>query len=169
MVTSGFLSDRFQTRYPFIIGSASLALIALVSMLAIPQDKYPGAGYGMLFVLCIGIYPALTALICLVMNNVAPSSKRAIGIAIYFGFGNAGGMVGSNIFVTHEAPYYRLGYGVCLGHTVGLIVCATALRLVYGRLNKQRDAMSEDEIRSKYTDDELMMLGDASPFFRYNT
>lgn len=167
MIACGFLSDKLKTRYPFIVGPGLVAMLSLVAMLVIPHARMPGLGFGMLFPLCAGIYPAMTTIICLVMNNVAPSSKRAIGIAIYFGFGNASGMVGSNIFVTNEAPQYRLGYSVCLGHTVGLLICGTILRIAYGRANKQRDAMTEEEIHSKYTDQELTELGDHSPYFRY--
>lgn len=31
----------------------------------------------------------------------------------------------------------------------------------------KRDAIPEEEIRAKYTDNELVLLGDKSPLFRY--
>lgn len=167
MVSAGFLSDKLKTRYPFIAVPGFMAMLSLVAMLAIPQAKLPGLGFAMLFPLCAGIYPAMTILICLIMNNVAPSLKRAMGIAIYFGFGNLGGMVGSNIFVTPQAPQYRLGYSVCLGYIVLLLVYVSLLCYGYRKANRERDAISEEEIRSKYTDEELFELGDKSLYFRY--
>jgi hypothetical protein len=45
------------------------------------------------------------------------------------------------------------------------------LRWAYARENKKKDAMiaeqGEEAIRAQYTDDELMQMGDKSPFFRY--
>jgi hypothetical protein len=41
------------------------------------------------------------------------------------------------------------------------------LELSYKRINKQRDAMDEDEVRAKCTEEQLARMGDKSPFFRY--
>ena len=41
--------------------------------------------------------------------------KRAISSAMMVGFGNAGGIVASNIFISAEAPAYPTGYGTTLG------------------------------------------------------
>lgn len=40
--------------------------------------------------------------------------------------------------------------------------------LILKRINAKRALMSEDEIRAKYTDDELAEMGDESPLFRYS-
>jgi AAA+ superfamily predicted ATPase len=47
------------------------------------------------------------------------------------------------------------------------IVATIALRITFKRINAQRNAMSEEEVRAKYTDVELLEMGDKSPFFRY--
>lgn len=47
-------------------------------------------------------------------NNLAPSWKRAVGMAFVNSGGNLGGLVGSNIFLDSEAPHYPLGYGICV-------------------------------------------------------
>ena len=36
-----------------------------------------------------------------------------------------------------------------------------------GRINAERDAMSEADIRAKYGVDELTEMGDRSPYYRY--
>ena len=63
-----------------------------------------------------------------------------------------GGAIGSNIFLAQEEPHYWLGYGLALGMVLAAIVSTFVLRIAYGRLNKQRDQMSEEEIRAKYTE-----------------
>lgn len=37
------------------------------------------------------------------------------------------------------------------------------------RINSKRAAMDENEIRSRYTEEELSEMGDTSPLFRYAT
>lgn len=41
------------------------------------------------------------------------------------------------------------------------------MRFMLARINKQRDRFTEEEIRAKYTDEELTEMGDMSPLFRY--
>jgi hypothetical protein len=48
---------------------------------------------------------------------------------------------------------------------------AYVLRLAYQHVNEKRDnvlrELGEDGLRAKYTDAELLEMGDRSPFFRY--
>ena len=45
---------------------------------------------------------------------------------------------------------------------VGIAICATfVLRFAYKRANEKRDAMSEEDIRAKYSEQELLDLGDS--------
>jgi hypothetical protein len=53
----------------------------------------------------------------------------------------------------------------------GAILMTLVLRWAYARENRKKDAMlaemGEAAIRAKYSEDELMNMGDKSPFFRY--
>jgi hypothetical protein len=53
------------------------------------------------------------------------------------------------------------------GMVSAAIVCTMILKTVLERINKKRDAMDENEIRAKYSEVELIELGDKSPLFRY--
>ena len=53
------------------------------------------------------------------------------------------------------------------GMVSAAIVCTMILKTVLERINKKRDAMDEGEIRAKYSEVELIELGDKSPLFRY--
>lgn len=44
---------------------------------------------------------------------------------------------------------------------------AVALKWAHERENKKRDAMNLDEIREKYSDEDLLIMGDKSPLYRY--
>lgn len=51
------------------------------------------------------------------------------------------------------------------------IIVAYGLRIAFRRVNEERDRVlaeeGEDAIRAKYTEQELLDMGDLSPFFRY--
>jgi hypothetical protein len=100
-------------------------------------------------------------------NNLAGSWKRSIGMALQISIGGMGGAIGSNIYLSKEAPHYWTGYGVSLSVIAMAFFAAIFLRWKLNRINKKRDAMSLEEIHSKYTEQELKEMGDGSPLFRY--
>ena len=88
-------------------------------------------------------------------------------MAIQISIGNLGGAIGSNIYLGKEAPHYWTGYGFSLGIIIVALCSAIILRLSLNRINKQRDLMVPEEIHAKYSQQELLDMGDYSPFFRY--
>jgi hypothetical protein len=60
---------------------------------------------------------------------------------------------------------------VSLGVRVAGILAAFILRKAYQRENGKRDellaAEGEEGVRARYTEQELLELGDLSPFYRY--
>jgi hypothetical protein len=82
-----------------------------------------------------------------------------------------GGICGSNIYLVAQAPKYPTGFGVSLGCCVLGIIAAMILRVEYSRQNRARDALiareGEAAVKARYTDQELLDLGDKSPFYRY--
>jgi hypothetical protein len=92
-------------------------------------------------------------------------------MALLASVGNLGGIAGSNIFLAREAPKYPTGFGVGLAISVASILMAFVLRYAFAAENRKRDALlaerGSDAIRAQYSDQELLDLGDLSPFFRY--
>ncbi|KAI1961918.1 hypothetical protein LOZ58_002995 [Ophidiomyces ophidiicola] len=170
-VTFAFISDHYKQRTPFIVAGYTIAALGFTAQLAIPQPKFPGLTYGMLFLVAAGLYAPFISIVCLIANNLAPSSKRAVGMALLISMGNLGGIAGSNIYRASEKPRYPTGFGVSLGMSLIAIIMTFVLRRAYRNLNEGRDRLLADEgdevIRARYTDQELLDLGDESPFFRY--
>lgn len=79
--------------------------------------------------------------------------------------------MGSNIYLAREAPRYHTGFGVSLAMCVLAIIATVILRWGYSTENKRRDQLERDvsnaEIRARYSEEEMLELGDRSPFFRY--
>jgi MFS family permease len=166
-ILSAIHSDRYKNRSNFIIYPFMLAAAGYIILLALPHPELPGATYGALFIVAGGLYPVICGVISWNANNLAGSWKRSIGMAIQICIGGLGGAVGSNIYLGREAPHYWTGYGFSLGIIVAAWCSAIALRWGLNRENRRREAMSEEEIREKWTEEELEEMGDASPRFRY--
>lgn len=186
-----FWSEKVQQRTPFIMAGYSIAVLGFIAQLAIPQTRLPGLTYGFLFPVAIGLYSPFIQIVCLTANNLAPSSKRAVGMAILISIGNFGGIAGSNvskkisllsnqfstqsdrwqIYIKSQAPKYPVGFGTGLAICCCAIIMAFLLRLEFARQNRKKrellDREGEDAIRARYTDQELLDLGDKSPFFFY--
>lgn len=166
-----WLSDYYRTRSPFIIAGYCIASVGFIAQLAIPHPKYPGLTYGFLFPVAGGLYCPFICLVSWIANSLAPSSKRAVGMALLISVGNMGGIMGSNIYLAREAPKYRTGFGVSLAMCGAAIAMTFVLRWAYGAENKRRDELfqqnTEEEIRARYSDQEMLDLGDRSPFWRY--
>ena len=146
------LSDKFRNRWIFIITPFSIALVGYIALLSIPHPALPGLTYFFLFVISIGLYASIIGTVSWVGNNLAPAFRRAVGMAMFMTLGNVGGIVGSNIFLQHQAPRYWVGYGLSSGFIVAAILATLALKVATQRINKARDRLSEDEIRAQYTE-----------------
>jgi len=170
-VIVAFWADHIQQRTPFIMGGFAIGVVGFIAELAIPHPRLPGVTYFFLFLVATGLYCPFTCIVTLIANNLAPSSKRAVGMALLISVGNMGGICGSNIYLARQAPKYPVGFGVSLTICAMGIIAAGVLRWEYKRENKKRDELvareGEEAIRARYTEQELLDLGDRSPFFRY--
>lgn len=84
-------------------------------------------------------------------------------------FANWGGVLGSNIYLAKEAPGYSVGFGTSLGMVAVFgIMVPLGYWFILRSINRKRDLLSIEEVRAKYTDDELSEMGDLSPLFRYS-
>jgi MFS family permease len=183
-----FWSDKIEQRTPFIMAGFSIACVGFIGELAIPHPRLPGVTYFFLFLVAAGLYSPFICIVCLIGNNLAPSSKRAVGMALLISIGNLGtfyllslqwssllifigGICGSNIYIASQAPKYPLGFGVGFAICFCAVCMAFFLRKAYQRENRKRDEFmagkTDDEVRNSYTDQQLLDLGDRSPFYRY--
>jgi hypothetical protein len=113
------------------------------------------------------MYPILPGVNAWNVSNQAPASKRAIGIGYLVCMGNVGGLIGSYIYKDDEAPRYPTGFGNSLAFAAAGIVACVVLEYGLWMLNKKNAKLDQDEIRAKYTDEELQKMGDKSPLFKY--
>lgn len=163
-----FLSDRFNRRMPFAAIPFALIAIGNIMILSLDGDLgRVGVSLTSIIIYCIGIYPIQPAVSSWAANNLAPASCRAIGVAFAICFGNTGGIIGSYMFLDKEKPSYHTGFGLSLAFGATGLLSALILELSYKWANKQKEKITEDEIRARYTEDDLLRMGHKSPYFKF--
>ncbi|KAJ0134872.1 hypothetical protein HZ326_22077 [Fusarium oxysporum f. sp. albedinis] len=168
-VVAAYYADRLRWRMPFIVASQSLLIVAYAVLFVKADDIANSVAvcYFCVFLACIGVYPIIPGCLAWTINNLAQAEKRAMGIAFMMMMGNSGGLVGSFIFLEKEKPKYSTGFGGSLAFATAGIACALTLELLYWRSNKSDAKYTEDEVKAKYTDEELYKMGDRCPLFKY--
>ncbi|KAJ5630468.1 uncharacterized protein N7484_010568 [Penicillium longicatenatum] len=163
------LSDRFYWRMPFVVAPLLLIIIgySIIIGLGGHLKENLGPGFFAIILTCMGIYPTHPSTTSWTMNNLAPSNRRAIGSAFNICVGNIGGIIGSYMYLDREAPTYPTGFGLSLAFGGTALLAALALEASFWWGNKRKNALSEVEIREKYSDEQLLQMGDKSPLFRY--
>lgn len=163
------LSDRFMWRMPFVVGPLCIIVLgfSIILPLAGEIQKFIAPCYVGVVLICVGQYPTNPAGSAWISGNLAGPSKKAMGIALNIALGNCGGLVGSYIFLENEKPGYKTGFSVGLSFAAMAVVSTLLLEFSYWRINKQRTALNEDEVRSQYSEEQLALLGDKSPLFKH--
>ena len=113
-LTSCYMSDRTRHRYSFIMLGVLTGTIGFIVLLA-QAHVTPGVRYMAIFFVAGAGHIVQPLVVSWLANNLGGHYKRSVGLAFQIGFGNLEGIVGSNIFISNQAPRYPVGYGVSLG------------------------------------------------------
>lgn len=160
------LSDHAKHRFGFAFAGCCISTIGYAILLN-QQHVSTGVKYFALYTITSGGYIAQPILIGWLSNNMSGHYKKAIASAAQIGFGNCGGFVASNIFMTSEAPYYRPGYGTSLGLIWVTGVCSVVFLLMLMRENSLREQGKRDRLL-ELPEGEVNNLGDSHPHFRFS-
>lgn len=166
---SAIFSDKFKWRMPFIVGAQLLVVVSFAILFAKADNIKDNIAlcYFAIFLASVGFYPINPGGNAWTVNNLAGPTKRAQGIAYMICMGSVGGIIGSYIYIEDEKPKYPTGFGASFAFAgLGVVACLV-LEFLFWRINKARDQLSEEEVRAKYSQEELEKLGDRSPLFRY--
>ena len=159
------LSDRLRHRYLFILVGLVTASLGYAMLLAQSHVSIAGR-YAAIYLIMAGGYVAQPITIVWLSNNMGGHYKRGINAAMQVGFGNLGGIVASNIFITDQRPKYPVGYGVSLALLWLCGAAATALLWGMRRENAKR-ARGERDGRLTLAREKVANLGDDHPAFRF--
>ncbi|KAI0425743.1 retrograde regulation protein 2 [Xylaria sp. FL1042] len=141
IIACSFISDRIRMRGPFV---CFFGIVSAVGFLLLATTKGVVPRY-------LGVYFAITIFVCVailipwVSNTHNTESKRAGGFAIFAILGQAGPLLGTNIFPSSEAPYYRKGSWISFSFCVLVAVTSAAFSFLLHRENRRLDKLHRDE------------------------
>lgn len=169
---ASWASDRLHHRYSFTMAGIILATVGYIMLLCQGPPKGHGAlpigvRYLAVFFIITGIYVTQPMAVVWLANNMGGHYKKSFGAALQIGLGNAGGIIGSNIYLAKEAPRYPTGYGTALGLLWLSGLMCTIFYIGLKLENKKRDR-GERDYRLSLPQNEVDNLGDDHPEFRFS-
>lgn len=165
-ILTSYFSDRFKSRYQFIIGPMILCAVPGFAMaLGQSNDHVTYAG---VFLATAGQYAPWPSIVSWNANNYPNMHTRGIAMGIQIGFASAGGVCSAFIYRSQDSPRYKLGHSFVLGITALSIILTGLLVLYYKRENKKRDEYCREhpEVYQEETN-VLDAMGTKNPLFRY--
>ncbi|RWA06085.1 hypothetical protein EKO27_g9010 [Xylaria grammica] len=140
IIACSFISDRVRMRGPFV---CFFGIVSAIGFLLLATTEAAAPRY-------LGIYFAITIFVCVailipwVSNSHSTESKRAGGFAIFATFGQAGPLLGTNIFPSREAPYYRKGSWISFSFCVLVAVTSAVFSFLLHRENRRLDKVQSE-------------------------
>lgn len=144
MFATGWIGDKYRVRGPIVVFNMLLCVIGLPIM---GFAKNSGARYFGVFLTTAGANSNVPAAMAYQANNIRGQWKRAFCSATLVGFGGVGGIAGSLVFRSQDAPFYKPGLYACLACAILNIVLVGVLSLSFKVLNGKADR-GEKELES---------------------
>lgn len=137
MYTMAWAGDKYHIRSPFIIANGITALIGLPLL---GFTKNVGLRYFGVFLATIAANANIPCVLTWQANNIRGQWKRALCSATLVGTGGIGGIVGSTVFRSQDAPNYRPGIYATMLAAALIVVLSCILDLKFHRANKRAEA-----------------------------
>ncbi|KAI9039213.1 MFS general substrate transporter [Aspergillus affinis] len=136
MFVTSWIGDKYRIRGPIIIfnGLLTLAGLPLMGFAKGNAPRLVGC-----FLITMGANSNVPAAMAYQANNVRGQWKRAICSAVFVGLGASGGMTGSLVYRSQDAPDYHPGILTCVGLTGMSIVLVILLSIRLHFCNRKVD------------------------------
>ncbi|KAJ6124370.1 phthalate transporter [Penicillium samsonianum] len=151
MFIQGWLGDRYRMRALFIVWNNIQAIIGL-SILG--WVTVPGVQYFGIYLVAAASNANIPATLTYQANNIRGHWKRAFCSASIITLGGIGGVVGSVVFRTKDAPRYLPGVYACIAANLLSLVVVGTLTVYFAVCNRRASRGSkviEDLPGFKYT------------------
>lgn len=166
-VVQAFISQRVGLRSPFLVFNYLCMFVGYIICATGNPKNNPKAIYAGIYIAAVGIYPAIPMNIVWNANNLSGTYKRAVGIAFQIGLANYSGAFVSNFYRVEDSPLYKFGHSMVLAF-IGLgFVFLIGLIIGYARSNARSIKDVSNGEYENYTNEELLAMGDKSPYFLY--
>ncbi|KAL8869584.1 MAG: hypothetical protein Q9174_004167 [Haloplaca sp. 1 TL-2023] len=137
MILTGWFGDKYKQRGACVAFNAMLCIIGLAVMGWAYGDTR--ARYFGTFFATAGANANVPSVLTYQANNIRGQWKRAFCSATLVGGGALGGIVGSTVFRSADAPAYVPGLSVAMGSQVVILITVGILTFVFKSQNKKAD------------------------------
>ncbi|KAF2877081.1 major facilitator superfamily domain-containing protein [Massariosphaeria phaeospora] len=148
-------SDRRRERTLHILGGIALVLVGLILAFSLPLSN-SAARYGGIMILLSGTFIASPITVAWLAGNTPEPGKRAVVLGIN-GWGNLGGIIGSELFLARYSPDYiwplKVTTGLIAVAFVGYAAYHVELRLWNRYKGKKIAQMTPEEIEDENRND----------------
>ncbi|KAI1351499.1 major facilitator superfamily domain-containing protein [Xylaria sp. FL0043] len=142
VLLTAHLSDRAQSRSPFIVAHALLSASGyLVLALARPAGGLitPAIRYVAVYPAAVGFFSVVVLIIAWSVNNQPGEGQRGGGFALLQVVGQCGPLLGAQLYPDRDAPFFETGMWACAAAMFGVAVLAIVLRFYLHWLNRRLD------------------------------
>ena len=137
MFGCAWYGDKWHIRGPWVAFNALYALIGLV-LLGFVESV--AVRYFGVFLAVSGCNSNIPCVLTFQANNIRGQWKRALASATLVGAGGIGGIIGSTVFRSQDAPAYTPGIITVIIASVLILLITAGLELKFWRGNKRADA-----------------------------
>jgi sugar phosphate permease len=103
VILIAYSSDRLHDRAFHAIGGAAVCFLGYVLLLTLVGNS---ARYGAVCLAVAGVFVINPVVNAWLTGNIAPNMKKSVATAMAVMANNSAGLVGSNIYLSTDAPYY---------------------------------------------------------------
>ncbi|KAH6396683.1 hypothetical protein HBI14_190800 [Parastagonospora nodorum] len=135
-LAGAWLSDKIRMCWPILIGQS---VVAIAGLLIVLYGGPPGVRYFGLFLATWGTQANVPASFAYGQNQTARVQKWAVVAAAMISIGAAGGVTGSTIFQTKDAPQYLPGMWATVAMQCVYSIVTFCMSMYLKRLNKMAD------------------------------
>ncbi|KAF9894571.1 hypothetical protein FE257_006456 [Aspergillus nanangensis] len=134
MLVEGWIGDRYRLRGPIIVLNALMSIVG-ISLMGLAKGN--GVRYFGVFLVTGGVNASAPTVLAYQAANIRGQWKRALGSAIMIGMGGIGGIAGSLVFRSQDAPQYYPGIYAMLTASVLVIVLVIAMSVYFVSSNRK--------------------------------
>lgn len=166
LVAVNYISDHYQHKAGFVMGSISTAIVGYVILMAVTNNT---ARMAAVCLIVMGIFPAIILVFAWATTNSCGYTKRAVSWAVAGIFAQGFSIAASQVYT--DPPRYLKGHGVMIAFLSWGLINAIAVRWWMKAENTRKDRIEQEyrergEVHPHYArtlEDE----GDAHIKFRY--
>lgn len=131
-----YFSDKHKLRWPMLV---SQSISVMIGLLIAMYTRPPGVRYFGIFLAAFGTQANVPATLVYGQNQTAKVSKRAIVAAAMVSSGGLGGICGSLIFRSQDAPSYLPGMWTTIGLQMLYSIATICMSMHFRRMNRLAD------------------------------